>query len=90
MSFGAMTTAADGIDGIDLTGRVAVITGASGGIGLETARALSSAGATVALGNRNADKAAAAAADLRASVPDAQVELGELDLTSRASVRDPE
>jgi NAD(P)-dependent dehydrogenase (short-subunit alcohol dehydrogenase family) len=87
MTFGQTTTAAEAIKGIDLTGRVAVITGASGGIGLETARALASAGATVALGNRNPAKAAAAEADLRASVPDAQIELGELDLTSLASVR---
>ncbi len=87
MTFGETTTAAEVIDGTDLTGQVAVITGASGGIGLETARALASAGATVALGNRNAEKAAAAADDLRASVPGAEVELGELDLTSLASVR---
>jgi len=88
MPFGATTTAAEVIDGVDLTARVAVITGASGGIGLETARALASAGATVVLGNRNADKAAAAAEDIRTTVADAQVELGQLDLASLASVRD--
>jgi NAD(P)-dependent dehydrogenase (short-subunit alcohol dehydrogenase family) len=87
MTFGETTTAAEAIEDTDLTGRVAVITGASGGIGLETARAFASAGATVVLGNRNPDKAEAAAADLRASVPNAQVELGQLDLTWLASVR---
>ena len=65
-----------------------MITGASGGIGLETARALASAGATVVLGNRNPDKAAAAAVDITTTVPGARVELGDLDLTSLASVRD--
>jgi NAD(P)-dependent dehydrogenase (short-subunit alcohol dehydrogenase family) len=87
MTLGATSTAAEAIEGIDLTGKVAVITGASGGIGLETARAFASAGATVVLGNRNQEKAEAAAADLRASVPGAKVELGELDLTSLESVR---
>ena len=84
---GATSTAADVIEGIDLSGRVAVITGASGGIGLETARALASAGATVVLGNRSGAKADAAAADLRASVAGV-VELQALDLASLASVRD--
>lgn len=87
MTYTESTTAAEVVEGIDLTGRVAVITGASGGIGLETARALASAGATVVLGNRDASKAQVAASDLRASVPDADVELGDLDLASLASVR---
>jgi len=88
MTLAKESTAADVIQGVDLSGRVAVITGASGGIGVETARALASAGATVVLGNRNAVKAEAAAADLRASVPGADVRLGALDLTSLASVRE--
>jgi len=87
MTFGAETTAAEAIAGIDLHGRTAVITGASGGIGLETARAFASAGATVVLGNRRSDKSDKAVAELRASLPGATIELGELDLTSLASVR---
>lgn len=87
MTYNESTTAAEVIEGVDLTGRIAVITGASGGIGLETARALASAGATVVLGIRDASKATAAAADLHSTVPTAQVELGDLDLTSLASVR---
>ncbi len=87
MTYTESTTAADVIEGVDLSGRVAVITGASGGIGLETARAFAMAGATVILGNRDALKAQAAAADLHASVPNAAVELGDLDLASLSSVR---
>ncbi|MFF3405466.1 hypothetical protein ACFYW8_04495 [Streptomyces sp. NPDC002742] len=43
--FGASTTAAEVIDGVDLHGRRAVVTGASSGIGVETARVLAAAGA---------------------------------------------
>ncbi len=51
--FDAMSTADDVIAGIDLTGVRAVVTGASSGIGRETARALASAGAEVTLAVRN-------------------------------------
>ena len=87
MTFGAETTANEAIAGIDLHGRTAVITGASGGIGVETARAFASAGAAVILGNRQSEKSDAAVAELRASLPDASVEVINLDLTSLASVR---
>jgi NAD(P)-dependent dehydrogenase (short-subunit alcohol dehydrogenase family) len=68
-------------------GRVAVVTGASGGLGLETARQLAAKGAHVVMAVRNQEKAAAAADDIRASVPDASLELVVLDLASQASVR---
>ena len=47
--FGWRTTAAEVVAGVDLSGRRAVITGASSGIGLETARALGLAGASLVL-----------------------------------------
>ena len=87
MSLGAETTADEVIDGIDLKGKTAVVTGASGGIGLEAARAFASAGASIVLAVRNAEKGSAAVATMRERVPDAQLELGSLDLTSLASVR---
>jgi NAD(P)-dependent dehydrogenase (short-subunit alcohol dehydrogenase family) len=70
----------------DQSGRVAVISGANGGLGLESARALAGAGAHVVLAVRNQDKAHAAVADIRSTVPDASLELVSLDLASLASV----
>jgi NAD(P)-dependent dehydrogenase (short-subunit alcohol dehydrogenase family) len=73
--------------GVDLSGRVAVVTGATTGLGLETARALAAAGAHVVLTGRTAEKAAAAVATVREQVPGADVEAGVLELGSLASVR---
>lgn len=70
----------------DLHGKVAVVTGANGGLGLETARALAGAGAHVVMAARNQDKAAAAEADIRDTHPEASLEVVELDLGSLASV----
>ncbi len=85
--FGFDTTTDQVLDGVDLTGRVAIVTGASTGIGKETARALSATGARVVLAARDAEKTGSAADDIRESVPDADLEVGLLDLTSLASVR---
>jgi NAD(P)-dependent dehydrogenase (short-subunit alcohol dehydrogenase family) len=71
----------------DQDGRTAVVTGANGGLGLETARALAGAGAHVVMAARNQEKAAAAVEDIRGEVPDASLEVVELDLGSQASVR---
>jgi NAD(P)-dependent dehydrogenase (short-subunit alcohol dehydrogenase family) len=71
----------------DQIGRVAVVTGANGGLGLETARALAGAGATVVMAARNQAKAAAARDEILGSYPGAQLELVELDLGSLDSVR---
>lgn len=67
--FGASTTAAETIDGVDLHGRRAVVTGASSGIGVETARALASAGADVTLAVRDTDAGARVVARLEAELP---------------------
>ena len=72
----------------DQTGRAFVITGSSGGIGLETARVLAQRGGDVVLACRNLHKATAARADILATAPDAAVEVGFLDLSSLASVRE--
>lgn len=71
----------------DQHGRTAVVTGANGGLGLETARQLAARGAHVVMAVRNQRKAEAAVDDICASVPDASLELVPLDLASQASVR---
>ncbi len=82
----ALTTH-DALGGHDLTGRRAVVTGGAGGIGLETARALASAGAEVWVTARTRAKADAAMASIAAQVPTARLRAGELDVGSVASVR---
>ena len=72
----------------DLTGRTAVVTGANGGLGLETARALTGAGAKVVMAARNQEKAAEAEASIRGGTPDADLEVVALDLGSLASVNE--
>jgi NAD(P)-dependent dehydrogenase (short-subunit alcohol dehydrogenase family) len=71
----------------DQTGRTAVVTGANGGLGLETARALAAAGAHVVITARNQEKAATAVADIGGTVADPSLEVVALDLGSLASVR---
>lgn len=70
----------------DLSGRRAVVTGGSDGIGLGIATRLAAAGAEVVLPVRNPAKGEAAIASIRADVPGAAVSLRELDLSSLASV----
>ncbi len=72
----------------DQHGRAAVVTGANGGLGLETARALAAKGAHVVLAARNEERTAAAVAKIRASTPDASLEIVALDLGSQVSVRE--
>jgi NAD(P)-dependent dehydrogenase (short-subunit alcohol dehydrogenase family) len=70
----------------DQSGRTALVTGANSGLGLQTAKALAAAGATVLLGCRNAERAAAAEREIKAAAPDATVEVVELDLSDLSSV----
>ena len=71
----------------DQSGRTAVVTGANSGLGLVTTLELARAGGTVLMACRNLEKGAAAADQVRESVPNAQVEVVELDLSSLDSVR---
>ena len=70
----------------DQHGRVAIVTGANSGLGLETARELARRGASVVLACRNTEKGERARREIEASAPGAQLELAELDLGSLASV----
>jgi NAD(P)-dependent dehydrogenase (short-subunit alcohol dehydrogenase family) len=77
---GAQTTAREAIGSRDLDGLTAIVTGGHAGLGLETTRVLSGAGATVVVGARTLDKARAALAGLP------RVEIEAVDLIDPASV----
>jgi NAD(P)-dependent dehydrogenase (short-subunit alcohol dehydrogenase family) len=84
--FGATTTAAEVVEGIDLSGRRALVTGGASGIGIETARALASAGAEVTLAVRNVDVGERTAADIVAGTGNARVAVARVDLADLGSV----
>jgi len=69
-------------------GKLAVITGATGGLGLETAIALAGAGADIVLTGRNEAKGQAALQRVRAAHPNASIHYEDLNLASLASVAD--
>jgi NAD(P)-dependent dehydrogenase (short-subunit alcohol dehydrogenase family) len=84
--FDFSSTAADVVDGIDLHGRRALVTGAASGIGVETARALATAGAETIIAARDVAAADRVAADIRTSSGNAAVSTVHLDLLDRASI----
>ena len=93
--FGRDSTAAEVIAGVDLTGKTAIVTGGYSGLGLETVRALASAGAAVVVPARRPAHArdVLAAAGLapaaeRGDAGVAELEVAELDLADQASVKE--
>jgi NAD(P)-dependent dehydrogenase (short-subunit alcohol dehydrogenase family) len=68
-------------------GKLAVVTGATGGLGYETALALARAGAEVLVTGRNAEKGRAAIEGIKRAVPSTKVRFAMLDLASLASIR---
>ncbi len=71
----------------DVSGKVAIVTGANSGIGYETARVLAQRGATVIMACRNLDKANSAAEQIRALRPTGEIVVMQLDLADLDSVR---
>ncbi|KAA9107992.1 SDR family NAD(P)-dependent oxidoreductase [Microbacterium rhizomatis] len=84
-SFGAQTTAAEVVEGLDLKGLRVVVTGGASGIGYETVRALAGAGAEVVLSARTVEQAEAAASGLR-EVTGGSIAGAAIDLTDLASI----
>lgn len=78
--FNATSTASDVIKGIDLTGKIAIVTGGNAGIGLETTKVLAAAGATVIVPARDIEKAKQNLQGI------ANVELETLDLMDHISI----
>jgi len=85
--FDRHSTPAEVIDGVDLSGQRAIVTGAGSGIGTETARALASAGAEVVLAVRRPQAAAQIAAGIAGSTGNTNVSVRALDLADQDSVR---
>jgi NAD(P)-dependent dehydrogenase (short-subunit alcohol dehydrogenase family) len=83
--FGAQSSAAEVIAGIDLSGKRAIVTGGSSGIGVETARVLAGADAEVTLAVRDTGAGDRTAARITATTGNA-VHVGRLDLADQASV----
>lgn len=86
-AFSASSTTSDVLQGISLAGKRAVITGASSGLGFETARSLAAAGAAITLTARSEAKAEEALAQLREAVPGADVDYVTLELGDLKRVR---
>lgn len=85
--FGFESTASDVAAGVDLAGRVAVVTGGSGGLGAESARVLASRGARVLIGARDVAKGEKVAEEIRAATGNGAVEVGALELGSLPGIR---
>jgi NAD(P)-dependent dehydrogenase (short-subunit alcohol dehydrogenase family) len=84
--FTADTTAAEVIAGVDLSGKRAIVTGGSSGIGTETARALASAGAEVTLAVRDVEAGTRVAGNIIAATRNTNVLVERLDLSDQRSV----
>ena len=84
--FTADTTAAEVIAGVDLSGKRAIVTGGSSGIGTETARALASAGAEVTLAVRDVEAGTRVAGNIIAATGNTNVFVEQLDLSDQMSV----
>lgn len=78
--FNAKSTTTEVIKGIDLTGKIAIVTGGDGGYGLEITKALTSAGATVIVPSRDAEKTKGNLVGIN------NVEVASLNLTDSASI----
>lgn len=85
--FTATSTAAEVVAGIDLRDKRVIVTGGSSGIGVETARALASAGADVTLAVRNPDAGARVGAEINASLDCECITVARLDFLDLGSVR---
>ncbi|KDP25422.1 hypothetical protein JCGZ_20578 [Jatropha curcas] len=85
--FSASSTAEQVTQGIDGTGLTAIVTGASSGLGAETARVLALRGVHVVMAVRNVDAGKSVKEEILTEIPDAKIDVMQLDLSSMASVR---
>ncbi|KAL8119680.1 short-chain dehydrogenase TIC 32, chloroplastic-like [Apium graveolens] len=85
--FSARATAEQVTDGIDGSGLTAIVTGSSNGIGIETARVLALRGVHVVMGVRNVNAGKKVKEDILQKIPNAKIDVMEIDLNSQDSIR---
>jgi NAD(P)-dependent dehydrogenase (short-subunit alcohol dehydrogenase family) len=85
--YGFETTALEVVEGVDLSGRRAIVTGGASGIGVETVRALATAGAQVTIAARDVDAGQRVASSLIAATGNKKISVARLDLASQDSVK---
>lgn len=85
--FNARTQSGEVIQGIDLRGKTAIVTGGASGLGVETVRALAAAGAHIVMPVRSRDKGERVAADIRSLTGNKAIEVADMDLAVYDSVR---
>ena len=86
MNFNRNSTTSDVLEGIDLSGKTALVTGASTGLGAETARALAASGADLTLVARSAEKLNSVAGEIQAETG-REPETATLELDKPATIR---
>ncbi|GGU38716.1 SDR family NAD(P)-dependent oxidoreductase [Lentzea flava] len=84
---GFETTALEVVEGVDLSGRRAIVTGGASGIGVETVRALATAGAEVTIAARDVDAGQRVASSLMSATGNKKISVARLDLASQESVK---
>src|ERR1700722_17465923 len=84
--FGAFTAAGEVVEGVDLTGKRAVVTGGASGIGVDTAKALAKAGAAVTLAVRNLEAGKVVAQRITHATGNHEVFVRPLDLAEQQSI----
>src|ERR1700752_3307618 len=87
MAFDGRSTADDVLAGVDLTGKTVAVTGASAGLGFETARAMAAKGGEIVMVGRDPGKIARAAERIMAGQPDAKIAPVTIDLADLDGVR---
>ena len=88
MKFDNTSTADEVLRGIDLSDKHALVTGATSGLGTETARAIAARGATLTLPARDLQKAEKIVEEIRSTTGNSNIQAGEMDLSRPDSVRD--
>ena len=85
--FSGKSTAEDVTKGVDGTGLTAIVTGATSGLGAETARVLALRGVHVVMAIRNVDAARKVKDSILKKIPNAKIDIMELDVSSQASIK---